>query len=327
MTLTDLEAFNEAIKLAESNDKLAAHTILTHLRQTNPDNSRVLVCYAFTAPDPRQAQIALEIALALEPANPTIRVALEWLARQDGPSSFQQERAYSMVRPVEKAVASGFVAPNSRSKMGAVALEAVSNSNFNCDRWSGLAQPGPASLPTRGSSVEQTSRKDKSRSTLKASQLVGYAGLLAMAVALTLLLIFHLLHDLNPEEQSYWQAVNRLNLRSNAANARLQELGKPGKGQEAPPKEEVRRQLEVWVGLYEDFKGLHSPSPRFERVDGLLGLAYNYYSEGATFLLKSLDQNDSGLTAQGNALFASGNSLLSQARQELAALGFELART
>ncbi len=82
MTLTDLERFHQAIALAETGKKTEAHAILAQLRRSNPQNSRVLLCFAFTASDPLIATEALDCAKTLDPNNNSITLAKDWWVRQ-----------------------------------------------------------------------------------------------------------------------------------------------------------------------------------------------------------------------------------------------------
>ena len=83
MTLTELEAFNHALELAENGKREEAHSILVQLRRSNPDNSRVLLCYAYTANDVAEAREALEWASVLDPRNSSVSFAKIWLTHRE----------------------------------------------------------------------------------------------------------------------------------------------------------------------------------------------------------------------------------------------------
>src|SRR5690348_18114556 len=83
MTLSELEAFNRAIALAEAGNKARAYEILTKLYRDHPDNSRVLLCIAFTAGSLEEARKVLQKASLIDPTNPSLTGAKSWLARRE----------------------------------------------------------------------------------------------------------------------------------------------------------------------------------------------------------------------------------------------------
>jgi hypothetical protein len=78
----DLQRYNQAIGLAQANQKEAAHEIFEQLMQRHTANANVLLWFAFTAESWGQAHNAIELARRYEPDNPAVAQAQAWLEDQ-----------------------------------------------------------------------------------------------------------------------------------------------------------------------------------------------------------------------------------------------------
>lgn len=83
-TMTDesLQAFNQAVALANTGQKEQAQLLLARLAADNPTSSQVWLWYAFTQSDLAKAEWALNRVQQLEPANPDLRHAYNWVASE-----------------------------------------------------------------------------------------------------------------------------------------------------------------------------------------------------------------------------------------------------
>ena len=92
---TTLSTFNYALSLAQSDQKSEAHKILIDLCQVHPTNTGILLWLAFTSSSQSEAQNWLGKVSQLEPNNPSLSQAYDWLttnpafreseAQPDGP--------------------------------------------------------------------------------------------------------------------------------------------------------------------------------------------------------------------------------------------------
>lgn len=82
MLPADLEKFNQAIFLAQQEQKEAARALIIELLRRYPHEANLLLWFAFTTPSPTQARLALSKARVLEPDNPTLDQASAWLEQQ-----------------------------------------------------------------------------------------------------------------------------------------------------------------------------------------------------------------------------------------------------
>jgi hypothetical protein len=82
MNSYDLQRYNQAIGLAQANQKEAAHEIFEQLMQRYTVNANVLLWFAFTAESWGQAHNAIEVARRYEPDNPGVAQAQAWLEEQ-----------------------------------------------------------------------------------------------------------------------------------------------------------------------------------------------------------------------------------------------------
>ncbi len=83
MTPVDKQKFDQAVTLAQAGSKQEAYTILSQLAPSNPDDSNILLWMAFTASDPARARLMLGKVALLDPDNPALESAKNWLTTQD----------------------------------------------------------------------------------------------------------------------------------------------------------------------------------------------------------------------------------------------------
>lgn len=83
MRQTNLQRLNEAIALAQTGRKDEAHHILADLASANPDDANLLLWLAFTSHDLAKAGFLLERVSQLDPANPSLPGARNWLAEEE----------------------------------------------------------------------------------------------------------------------------------------------------------------------------------------------------------------------------------------------------
>ena len=284
MNLADLEKFQQAIDLAENKQREAANSILAALRESHPHNSRVWLCYAFTASDLTQARQALQTAAALDPYNPSLSAAYDWIIRQE------QERGllYNLTE------ATTLLEPNDTF------IEIYPQPPLNLE---------PARLPSR-----QTFRQQW-RSWWANFDWQLWLGLVCLTIAgLIVLTQFVLPKPLTEAERSYWQSIVSINERANAANAAIQAIVQHP---DADYKRQLQSRLKVFSDLNQEFRRLRSPSARFDHLDSLLTLAYERFDMGAALLSQGLATDNPALIEQGNEVLAGGNDFLHQARDEL----------
>lgn len=80
----DLQTFNQAVWLAQSGGKQEAHALLRQLAEAYPDNPNVLLWLAFTSDNLTQARFTLDRVALLEPSNPVLADAYNWLGQAEG---------------------------------------------------------------------------------------------------------------------------------------------------------------------------------------------------------------------------------------------------
>lgn len=81
MDAIDLAAFNEAVRLAQSGQSAYAYDNLNRLSELYPHDTSVLLWLAFTAPDPYISQQAIARIEQIEPHNPSLLAAKQWLSQ------------------------------------------------------------------------------------------------------------------------------------------------------------------------------------------------------------------------------------------------------
>jgi hypothetical protein len=349
MTLSELEAFNRALALAETGNKAGAYEILTKLYRDHPDNSRVLLCIAFTAGSLEEARKVLQKASLLDPTNPSLSGAKNWLARREAQEK-PRRRLPSQYGPVtvsfpvisqpypgdgasysEKASDLAVLLRDEPPRSEPI-IPLKSSTSPNIPLYRPLSATSvnlptvkpnriPAALPQAAATVATPPNLDKEPRFQKI--FFFWLGLLVVA---TVLLIGFVLVQLNPfgeltpAEKAYWQEISQINLQVNTANQQLQALEKQGLNT-SDMKAGVETQLQIFIAANNRLRAIQSPSARFEEVDGLLGLAYSNYSEGARQIIEGLDKNNPQLITQGNQTLATGNDFLHKAKNELEALG------
>ena len=79
MNSYDLDQFQQAIKLAQSGQKNLAYTRLKILLQANPAEVNLWLWLIFTTPDLAEAEQALDRVRLLDPHNPGLISASNWL--------------------------------------------------------------------------------------------------------------------------------------------------------------------------------------------------------------------------------------------------------
>lgn len=89
MDTQDLESFNQAVALAKDGKKEAANASLKLLAEANPQDVNCFLWLAFTAPNVSEAENALEIAAILDPYNPSLGQAQEWLVQEKAKQTTQ----------------------------------------------------------------------------------------------------------------------------------------------------------------------------------------------------------------------------------------------
>ncbi len=308
MNLRELEEFDLAIELAKNKQDQAAHFIFSRLRENNADNSRLLLFFALTSADPDEARTALETARKVDPANPVLLEAKDLLEKQQHKDP-RNPVAINGVRQI-------------------LAAEAALNRPAKAASVAPPGQPQEITKPP----VVQTTRtarpvkigKIKDKPKYKPFSAVWWIRLLCSLVffgaAMTLLYLFVTANNLNESERAYFQKISQLHQKTQEVNAQLQRAVEQYNANKLE-KSELEKQLRAVIGLDEEFRLLKSPSTRFDKLDGLLGQAYSYFSEGAINVINGLENNDAGLITEGNRLFGLGNSILSQAREELKSIG------
>jgi hypothetical protein len=82
LTDTDLSRFQEAVAVAQGGDAPQAHDLLQELLRTNSAESSVWLWHAFTAPTLTQSARSIEEAARLNPGDPNLGPARQWLAER-----------------------------------------------------------------------------------------------------------------------------------------------------------------------------------------------------------------------------------------------------
>ncbi len=316
MDLREREEFDLAVDLAKNNQPQAAYFIISRLCEKYPQNDRIRILAALTSPDPIEDRAVFEAAMRLDPADPILAQAIEWLEnRPAGPTTTSAaNRAFTPghnlttrstgVQTVEKP------APGSISTIPKPSLTAEP-ALFLDDNIK--TQPAPETPTT----ANRPKRYFRPFSLAWCIQLV--CSLIFFGSMLALLYIFATAKNLNEAEKAYSEGVGQLTRKTGAVNAQLQtaiadfNAGKLDRT-------ELEKQLQNVTGLNDELRQLKSPSPRFDKLDGLLGEAYRYFNDGATNLINGLESGSLEQFNEGYRLFGLGNDYLRQARGELKAL-------
>ena len=104
MNTRDLQAFNEAVAAAQSGQTQAAHLELSNLHLNYPSDTGVLLWLAFTAGGWETSNYYLEQVARLEPNNPSLPGAQDWLASQKPVPPQSQSIPDPVFEPVGAAV-------------------------------------------------------------------------------------------------------------------------------------------------------------------------------------------------------------------------------
>jgi hypothetical protein len=78
----DVERFNQAVSLAQEGHKEEARVIIVQLLRTYQNDANLLLWFAFTTPSLTQARLALGKARVIDPGNPILDEAENWLLEQ-----------------------------------------------------------------------------------------------------------------------------------------------------------------------------------------------------------------------------------------------------
>lgn len=313
MNTRDLEELELGIYLAKSKQEQAAHFIFSRLRENNPHNIQVLAFCAFTATDPQVVEESIETAIKLDPSNHVLQEARDWL----------KENGLIIVRP--PILSSSDTQTVSSKETLSIPVSAASVIE------PGLANPIPKINKPPLKQSSQIIRLVKLRSTHKGSQFTRVWWLLLICLlvlvgtALALIVLStpasNSNNNLNETEKAYLQKISQLDQKTKDVTARL-ETAKQQFNQRKLPKEELIKNLSQAIGLDEQFRLLpKNLSPRFVKLNQLLGEAYNNFVQGAVNLKNGLEANSAELVTKGNEQFDLGYEYLRQARVELKNLG------
>lgn len=102
MDAIDLATFNEAVRLAQSGQSAYAYDNLSRLSELYPNDTNVLLWLAFTAPDPYISQQAIARIELVEPHNPSLPAAKEWLAQLENTLPLATSAARAATSPVRE---------------------------------------------------------------------------------------------------------------------------------------------------------------------------------------------------------------------------------
>lgn len=307
MDVRDREEFDLAVELAKNDQPQAAYFILSRLREKHPQNNRVQVLSALTSPEPIEARTVFEAAIRLDPADPILTQAIEWLEKRPDENTGVRPDSPDTdhVQTVEK--------PESNP------TTPVTNLNLNEE----FTPPVDGTLKSLAATKTEN-YLGKLKTFLTSFSWLWWLqlafSLIFFGSALGLLFILVTSKNLNEAEKAYSQGVGQLTRKTGEVNSQLQtaisefNVGKLSRA-------DLEKQLQDVIGLNDDLRQLKSPSPRFDKLDGLLGEAFSYFNDGATNLINGLESGSVDQFNEGYRLFGLGNDYLRQARDELKALG------
>ncbi|MBN9392094.1 MAG: hypothetical protein J0I20_28915 [Chloroflexi bacterium] len=337
MDVREREELDLAVELAKNRQPQAAYFISARLSEKYPQDNRVKVLAALTSPVPVEPRTIFEAAMRLDPADPILAQAIEWMEkRPPGPPKNNNLLSNNHV---------------SHQPGPGMTLEKPAPGPALLTRPPGLTTFAPTpetdlprpftpettdETPTLpGETVKRQKAKTAKARTIKpARERNPKAGtplsvfwwlrlgcsLLFFGSALGMIYIFVTANNLNSTEKAYAESISRLTRKTETVNAQLQnaitefnlgQLDRAG----------LEKELQEVVGLNDELRQLKSPSPRFDKMDGFLGDAYSYFNDGATSLINGLESGNRDDFTEGYRLFGLGNDSLRQARDELKALG------
>lgn len=93
MNAQDEQLFNQAVAQAQAGNTTAAYDVLSGLRFSYPQDIKVLLWCAYTAPDLNTARTAIAEAARLQPGNKDVVQAQGWLALKEMQGSGNQPQA------------------------------------------------------------------------------------------------------------------------------------------------------------------------------------------------------------------------------------------
>ena len=302
MNSRELEELDLGIELALNNQPQAAYFIFSRLRESYPHNSPLLALCAITSLDRAEAQAAIETAIRLDPANPFFPVGKNWL---------EEHKLPQISRPA------GFPVDSAPVETAAqIATTPLTKAT--------VPSPEVTTPPLTATSKPVQDATNAAKPAFVPFSLTWWirlgCSLVFFGAAMMLLYLFVTANNLNDTEKTYFERVSQLNQKISVINAQVQAAAAEFNAGKLE-KTELEGRLQQVSDLDQEFRSLKSPSPRFDKLDGLLGEAFNYFDDGATNLVNGLKTNDSGLLNEGNRLINLGNDYLRQARDELRALG------
>ncbi len=83
-----MTAFNRAVELAQDGQKEQAYSLLTELIRAYPKDTALLLWLAYTAPDLSEARQRVALASSIDPLNPNVIKARDWLAKEMAKRTF-----------------------------------------------------------------------------------------------------------------------------------------------------------------------------------------------------------------------------------------------
>jgi len=83
MFAADTKTFNQAVAMAQAGQKQQAYTILNELVSRIKDSGNLYLWIAFTTPDMDEARYMINKAASIDPANPALGQAFNWLADEE----------------------------------------------------------------------------------------------------------------------------------------------------------------------------------------------------------------------------------------------------
>lgn len=337
MDIREREEFDLGLELANSNQPQAAHFIFSRLREKYPQNDRVMVLSALTSPMPIETRTVFEAAMRLDPSDPVLSQAIEWLEKRPAgpplmrPTPLPVASVTGAVRP--PGAAAGRVEPVVIPPAKRAAPPRPLDLSGEFAPRIEDARKRPVAPEAAASAVAETVKPlrkgTKKKTKPPKSYLVPFytvwwvrlaCSLLFFGSALGLACIFVTAKNLDETEKAYALAVGQLTQKTGEVNARLQ-TAIPDFNAGKLDRAGLEKQLQNVIALNDELKQLKSPSTRFDKLDGRLGDAYRYFNDGATALIDGLESGNPDQFDEGYRLFSLGNDSLRQARSELKALG------
>ncbi len=171
MTPTDKQSFDEAVTLAQAGRNQEAYAILNRLAPLYPDDSNILLWMAFTAGDLAKSKLMLGRVVMLDPQNPALASAKNWLSTQ--------EKQAAPVTSDPVAVSAGPALPGSPS------FSAVSPRPQSVP-----PELEPSGIVSETSQTSRTAKNKKAKSPKKPMRLAFRLLLIGGGVMLAIFLVF-----------------------------------------------------------------------------------------------------------------------------------------